>query len=32
MTTHSDILAREILWIEEPGGVQSMSSQELDAT
>ena len=26
MATHSSILAREILWTEEPGGVQSMGS------
>ena len=24
MATHSSILAREILWTEEPGGLQSM--------
>ena len=27
MTTHSSILAWEILWTEEPGGLQSMGSQ-----
>ena len=27
MATHSNILAWEILWIEEPGGLQSMGSQ-----
>ena len=32
MTTHSKILAWEIPWIEEPGGLQSMGSQELDTT
>ena len=26
--THSGILAREILWTEEPGGLQSMVSQK----
>ena len=29
---HSSILAWEIPWTEEPGGLQSMGSQELDAT
>ena len=28
MTTHSSILAWEILWIEEPGGLQSMGLQK----
>ena len=28
MTVHSSILAWEIPWTEEPGGLQSMSSQE----
>ena len=28
MTTHSSILAREILWTEESGGLQSMGSQK----
>ena len=28
MATHSSILAWEILWTEEPGGLQSMGSQE----
>ena len=28
MTTHSSSLAREILWIEELGGLQSMESQK----
>ena len=27
MTSHSSILAREIPWIEEPGGLQSMGLQ-----
>ena len=27
MATYSSILAREIQWTEEPGGVQSMGSQ-----
>ena len=27
MTTHSSILAWEIRWTEEPGGLQSMGSQ-----
>ena len=30
MVTHSSILAWEIPWIEEPGGLQSMGLQELD--
>ena len=30
MATHSSILAWRIPWIEEPGGLQSMGSQELD--
>ena len=30
MATHSSILAWEIPWTEEPGGLQSMGSQELD--
>ena len=30
MATHSSILAWEIPWTEEPGGLQSMRSQELD--
>ena len=30
MATHSSILVWKILWIEEPGGLQSMGSQELD--
>ena len=32
MATHSSILAWRILWIEEPGRLQSMGSQELDMT
>ena len=28
MTAHSSILAWEILWTEEPGGLQSMGSQK----
>ena len=28
VATHSSIRAWRILWIEEPGGVQSMGSQE----
>ena len=32
MATHSKILAWEIPWTEEPGGLQSMGSLELDAT
>ena len=32
MATHSSILGWRILWIEEPGGVQSMGLQELDTT
>ena len=27
-STHSSILAWEILWTEEPGGLQSMGSQK----
>ena len=30
MATHFRILAQEILWTEQPGGLQSMGSQELD--
>ena len=29
MATHSNILAREIPWIEEPGGPQSMGLQRV---
>ena len=32
MATHSTVLAWEIPWTEEPGGVQSMGLQELDMT
>ena len=32
MTTHSSIFAFEIPWTEEPGGLQSMGSQESDTT
>ena len=32
MAAHSSILAWKILWTEEPGGLQSMGSQELDTT
>ena len=32
MATHSSILAWKIPWTEEPGGLQSMGSQELDTT
>ena len=32
MATHSGILAWEIPWTEEPGGLQSMCLQELDTT
>ena len=30
MATHASTLAWKILWTEEPGGLQSMGSQELD--
>ena len=30
--THSSILASEISWTEEPGGLQSMRCEELDVT
>ena len=29
LATHSSILAYRILWIEEPGGLQSMGSQRV---
>ena len=29
METHSSILAWKIPWIEEPGGLQSMGSQQV---
>ena len=32
MATHSGILAWEIPWTEEPGGLQSMGLQESDMT
>ena len=32
MENQSSILTREILWTEEPGGLQSMGSQESDMT
>ena len=32
MATHTSILAWEISWTEEPSGLQSMGSQELDTT
>ena len=32
MANHSSILAWEIPWTEEPSGIQSMQSQELDTT
>ena len=32
MATHSSIHAWRIPWTEEPGGLQSMGSQEPDAT
>ena len=32
MAIHSSILAWKISWIEEPGGLQSMDSQESDKT
>ena len=32
MATHSNILAWEIPWTEEPGGLQSMGWQESDVT
>ena len=32
MATHSSVLAWSIPWTEEPGGLQSMGSQELDPT
>ena len=32
MAAHSSILAWEIPWTEEPGGLQSMGSQQLDTT
>ena len=32
MATHSSILAWEIPWTEEPGGVQSIDNKESDTT
>ena len=32
MATHTSILAWEIPWTEEPGGLQSMKSKESDTT
>ena len=32
MAAHSSILPWSIPWTEEPGGLQSMGSQELDTT
>ena len=32
MATHSSTLAWEILWTEEPGGLQSMGCKESDMT
>ena len=32
IATHSNILAWETPWTEEPGGLQFMGSQELDTT
>ena len=32
MATHSSILAWEIPWTEEPGGLQSMGSQRVGMT
>ena len=32
MATHSSILAWEIPWTEDPGGLQSIGSQESDRT
>jgi len=32
MAMHSSILAWEIVWTEEPGGLQSMGLQQLDMT
>ena len=32
MATHSSILAREIPWTEEPGGLQFMGSQKSQIT
>ena len=32
MTSHSSILAWEIPWTEDPGGLQTMGSQRIDMT
>ena len=32
IATHSSILAWEILWTEEPGGLQSLVSQQIGPT
>ena len=32
MATHSNTLVWEILWTEEPGGLQSMGSQRINMT
>ena len=32
MATYSSVLAWEIPWIEEPGRLQSMGSEEVDTT
>ena len=32
MAAHSSVLAWDIPWTEEPGGLQSVRSQELDTT
>ena len=32
MATHSSVLAREMPWTEEPGGLQSVGSRESDTT
>ena len=32
MSTHTNILAWEIPWTQEPGGLQSVGSLELDTT
>ena len=32
MATHSSILAWKITWTEDPGGLQSIESQESDKT
>ena len=32
MATHSSVLAWRVVWTEEPGGLQSMGSQESDMT